>query len=108
MQKEVQYFLDHDFTIPSSSPSILSQSPTRPQVSVMITIRLMPLLSQTPCCYCQVTSAFVTPDHLLQYIVIPFGLRHAPSTFQRLMSTVLCGVGDCEVYLNDIVAYSST
>ena len=43
-------------------------------------------------------SAFVTPDHFLQYTVMPFGLRNAPATFQRLMNTVLCGVGDCEVY----------
>lgn len=53
-------------------------------------------------------SAFVTPDHFLQYTVMPFGLRNAPATFQRLMSTVLNGVEHCEVYLDDIVAYSST
>lgn len=53
-------------------------------------------------------SAFVTPDHFLQYTVMPFGLRNAPATFQRLMNTVLCGVANCEVYLDDIVAYSST
>lgn len=53
-------------------------------------------------------SAFVTPDHFLQYTVMPFGLRNAPATFQRLMNTVLCGVRGCEVYLDDIVAYSST
>lgn len=47
-----------------------------------------------------------TPD--LQYTVMPFGLRNAPATFQRLMNTVLCDVSNCEVYLDDIVAYSST
>ena len=52
-------------------------------------------------------SAFVTPDHFLQYTVMPFGLRNAPATFQRLMSTVLRGGSNCEVYLDDIVAYSS-
>lgn len=52
--------------------------------------------------------AFVTPDHFLQYTVMPFGLRNAPATFQRLMNTVLSGVKNCEVYLDDIVAYSST
>ena len=52
-------------------------------------------------------SAFVTPDHFLQYTVMPFGLRNAPATFQRLMNTVLRGVRNCEVYLDDIVAYSS-
>ena len=48
------------------------------------------------------------PDHFLQYTVMPFVLRNVPTTFQRLMSTVLWGVSDCEVYLDDIVAYSST
>lgn len=38
---------------------------------------------------------------------MPFGLRNALATFQRLMSTVLCGVNNSEVYLDDIVAYSS-
>lgn len=52
--------------------------------------------------------AFVTPDHFLQYTVMPFGLRNAPATFQRLMNTVLCGVRNCDVYLDDIVAHSST
>ena len=53
-------------------------------------------------------SAFVTPDGLYQYTVMPFGLRNAPATFQRLMRTVLAGVGNCEVYLDDVVAYSDT
>jgi len=39
---------------------------------------------------------------------MPFVLRNAPATFQRLMNRVLCGVGNCEVYLDDSVAYSST
>ena len=53
-------------------------------------------------------SAFVTPDTFLQYTVMPFGLRNAPATFQRLMHLVLSGVGNCEAYLDDVVAYSST
>ena len=53
-------------------------------------------------------SAFVTPDGLYQYSVMPFGLRNAPATFQRLMRIVLAGVGNCEVYLDDVVAYSDT
>lgn len=53
-------------------------------------------------------SAFVTPDSFLQYTVMPFGLRNAPATFQRLMHQVLGGVSDCEVYLDDTAAYSRT
>ena len=53
-------------------------------------------------------SAFVTPDAFLQYTVMPFGVRNAPATFQRLINTVLCGVTGCEAYLDDVVVYSST
>ncbi|KAL0175369.1 hypothetical protein M9458_031337, partial [Cirrhinus mrigala] len=53
-------------------------------------------------------SAFVTPDNFLQYSVMAFGMRNAPSTFQRLMNRVLSGVSDCEVYLDDVVVYSSS
>ncbi len=51
-------------------------------------------------------SAFVTPDDILQYKVMAFGLRKAPATFQRLVNTVLSGVSNCNAYL-DLVIYSS-
>uniref|UniRef100_A0A669CBL6 Gypsy retrotransposon integrase-like protein 1 n=1 Tax=Oreochromis niloticus TaxID=8128 RepID=A0A669CBL6_ORENI len=53
-------------------------------------------------------SAFVTPDHFLQYTVMPFGLRNAPATFQRLMAKVLAGVPNCDAYLDDVVIYSAS
>ncbi len=53
-------------------------------------------------------SAFVTPDDFMQYSVMAFGMRNAPSTFQRLMRIVLNGVENCEAYLDDIVIYSSS
>ncbi|KAL6473519.1 hypothetical protein MHYP_G00170800 [Metynnis hypsauchen] len=37
-------------------------------------------------------SAFVTPDNFLQYKVMPFGVRNASATFQRLMNQVLVGL----------------
>ena len=52
-------------------------------------------------------SAFVTPDHFLQYTVMPFGVRNAPATFQRLMNLVLGNFRNCSVYLDDVVVYSS-
>lgn len=53
-------------------------------------------------------SAFVTPDHFLQYKVLAFGMRNAPATFQRLMKKVLTGVTNCEIYIDDVVIYSHT
>lgn len=52
-------------------------------------------------------SAFVTPDHLMEYKVMAFGLRNAPATFQRLVNLVLAGVPNCNAYLDDLVVYSS-
>ncbi len=52
-------------------------------------------------------SAFITPDIFLQYTVMPFGVRNAPATFQRLVNRVLSGLTGCEAYLDDIVLYSS-
>ena len=51
-------------------------------------------------------SAFVTPDHFLQYTVMAFGMRNAPATFQRLIQFVLGDVPHCNVYLDDVVVYS--
>lgn len=39
---------------------------------------------------------------------MPFGLRNTPATFQQLMHLVLADVKNCEVYLDDVVAYSAT
>lgn len=53
-------------------------------------------------------SAFVTPDSFLQYNVMPFGLRNASATFQRLVNLVLHGIPNCTAYLDDLVIPSST
>ncbi|KAK7909313.1 hypothetical protein WMY93_013997 [Mugilogobius chulae] len=52
--------------------------------------------------------AFATSDAFLQYTVMPFGVRNAPATFQRLVNRVLRGVPGCEAYLDDIVIHSKT
>ena len=51
-------------------------------------------------------SAFVTPSGLYQYKVMPFGMRNAPATFQRLINSVIRGVKGCEAYIDDVIIYS--
>lgn len=42
----------------------------------------------------------------MQYTGMPFGLKNAPSTFQRLIQSILGDVSNCNVYLDDLVVYS--
>ena len=51
-------------------------------------------------------SAFVTPDGLYQCKKMPFGMKNAPATFQRMMSQVIAGLENCVVYIDDILVYS--
>lgn len=55
-------------------------------------------------------TAFSTPHGHFEYKRMPFGLKNAPSTFQRLMDQVLSGLQGNEifVYLDDIVIYASS
>ena len=53
-------------------------------------------------------SAFVTPDGLYQYKVMPFGMKNSPATFQRLVNKVISGLPNCEAYIDDIVITSDS
>ncbi|KAJ1142020.1 hypothetical protein NDU88_008348 [Pleurodeles waltl] len=54
-------------------------------------------------------TAFSTPDGHYQFTVMPFGLKNAPATFQRLVNQVLAGLESFSAaYLDDIAVFSST
>ena len=54
-------------------------------------------------------TAFTAGAGLFQFNVMPFGLRGAPATFQRLMDVVLTGMGEYSAaYMDDVVIFSMT
>ncbi|KAG1945241.1 thy-1 membrane glycoprotein [Pimephales promelas] len=55
-------------------------------------------------------TAFVTRNNQFEFVRLPFGLKNAAATFQRLMNNVLRDyLGKfCFVYLDDIVIYSGS
>ena len=44
-------------------------------------------------------SAFVTPDGLYQYREMPFGMKNAPATFQRMINQVVGRIDGCKAYI---------
>lgn len=55
-------------------------------------------------------TAFSTPFGHFELVHMPFGLKNAPATFQRLMDNILRGMQGQSlfVYLDDIVVYANT
>lgn len=55
-------------------------------------------------------TAFSTPQGHFQFNRMPFGLKNAPATFQRMMDTALLGLVNkyCFVYLDDIIIFGDT
>ena len=52
-------------------------------------------------------SAFVTPTGLYQYKVMPFGMKNAPATFQRMVNKLVRDIDGCEGYIDDVVICSN-
>ncbi|CAF4906430.1 unnamed protein product [Pieris macdunnoughi] len=56
-------------------------------------------------------TAFSTPNGHYEFLRMPFGLKNAPATFQRMMNNVLrneISHNICLVYLDDIIVYSKS
>ena len=53
-------------------------------------------------------ASFVANGAVYQCQVMPYGLRSAPATFQRLMDQVTDGLTHCVVYIDDVVIYDAT
>jgi hypothetical protein len=53
-------------------------------------------------------TAFQTPDGLMEWVAIPFGLCNARATFQRMMNDILREFLHkfVTVYLDDVITYS--
>ncbi|UYV84832.1 K02A2.6-like, partial [Cordylochernes scorpioides] len=53
-------------------------------------------------------TAFITPDGLYEFKVMPFGLCNAPATFERMIDNLLKGLKwtICLCYLDDIIVFS--
>lgn len=54
----------------------------------------------------QQISAFITPFGLFHHKVMPFGMRNAPSTFQRAMDYLLQDLVGVSVYLDGILIFT--
>jgi RNase H-like domain found in reverse transcriptase/Reverse transcriptase (RNA-dependent DNA polymerase) len=50
--------------------------------------------------------AIVTPFGTFEFLRMPFGLRNAGQTFQRLMDTILADIPYCFVYIDDMLVAS--
>lgn len=53
-------------------------------------------------------TAITTPFALFEFTRMPFGLRNAPQTFQRVMDQILQGLPFVFTYIDDILIASRT
>ena len=53
-------------------------------------------------------TAIVTPFGMFKFLRLPFGLRNAGNTFQRMMDSILGDLPYCFVYDDDILIFSSS
>ncbi|KAL6419047.1 hypothetical protein ACFW04_014109 [Cataglyphis niger] len=72
--------------------------------SIFIKIDLVKAYYQVPVAKEDIPKTAVTiPFGLFEFLVMPFGLRNAAQTFQRLMNIILSGLDFCFCYLDNIL-----
>ena len=53
-------------------------------------------------------TAFITQFGMFEFLRLPFGLRNAGNTFQRMMDSILGDLPYCFTYVDDILVFSSS
>jgi len=53
-------------------------------------------------------TAIITPFGMFEFLHLPFGLRNAGNTFQRMMDSILGDLPYCFTYVDDILVFSSS
>ena len=53
-------------------------------------------------------TAIITPFGMFEFLRLPFGLRNAGNTFQRLIDSILGDLPFCFMYVDDILVFSSS
>jgi len=53
-------------------------------------------------------TAFLTPEGLYQFTIMPFDLVNAPATFNRMMRILLRGMNNIDSFLDDILIHTVT
>ena len=53
-------------------------------------------------------TAFITQEGLFQFRAMPFGLKNAPATYQRMISDLVAGLPGVKTYLDDVIIFSQS
>ena len=53
-------------------------------------------------------STFVTPHGFFQYKIMPFGMKNALATFQRMINKIIGGLEGCQGYTNNVIVYGDS